>query len=297
MGGSKVPAGGAVDEQGLGGAADSGAAHLGVDDDGARHLKVGGAIHVSVADAFQVLEKRDPALGGDAFDQRFAAARHDDVDELAHLEHLTDGGAVRGRHQLDGGGGQIGLGQPAVQRGNDGGRRMIALGAAAQDDCVARLEAQSTGVGGDVGPRFIDHADDAERHSHPRYIEAVGTIPPGQHLAHRIGQRRDLLEAPRHRFDTSRIQLEAFEHGLAEPLVPSRRHVGLIGGEDGALRLPERLGGSQKRPVLGRAGRRAESAGGGLGVGAETVHEDGDVLIVAGGWVRRRCHDNTRSSL
>ena len=230
-----------------------------------------------MADALQVLEKRDTALGNDALDQRLAAARHNDVDELAHPQHLADGGAVGGRHQLDGGAGQVGLGQPTVQGDGDGGRRMMALGAAAQDGRVARLQAQPAGVSGDVGPRFVDHADDPQGHPYTRYVEAVGAPPLGQHLAHRIGQRRDLLEAPRHGLDTALVEPETVKHGPGEPLVARRRHVGPVGGEDITLYLLERLGGGQERPVLGLAGCHRQGGGGGLGVGTEALHEGGDV--------------------
>ena len=176
-----------VHQQGLRGAADPGAPHLGVEDDLARHVRIGGGVHVGMADAFQVLEQGHLAFRADALDERLAAARHDDVDELRHAQHLADGGAVAGRHPLDRRRGQAGAVEPGAEGVHDGAGGMEAFGAAAQDDGVARLQTQAPGIGGHIGARFIDHADDPKGHAHAGDIQAVGPFPPGHDLAHRIG--------------------------------------------------------------------------------------------------------------
>src|SRR5213083_1527710 len=43
---------------------------------------------------------------------------------------------------------------------------------AAQDAGVARFQAQRRGVGGDVGARFVDDADHAQRHAHPADLDS-----------------------------------------------------------------------------------------------------------------------------
>jgi hypothetical protein len=86
---------GRVDQQRLGGAADAGAAQLGVQHDRARHVEVGGAIHVDVADALEVADHRHARLLLHARDEALAAARHDHVDVVGHAgEHVADGRAV-----------------------------------------------------------------------------------------------------------------------------------------------------------------------------------------------------------
>src|SRR5438105_1574873 len=64
----------AVDQQGLGRAADTGATHLGIEDNGLRHLEIGGVIDIDVIDAFQMREHRHPRFRLDAGDQALAAA-------------------------------------------------------------------------------------------------------------------------------------------------------------------------------------------------------------------------------
>ena len=80
------------------------------------------------------------------------------------LQHHADRGAVAGRHQRDRSLRQVGFAQALGERGVDRARRAVAVGAAAQDHGVAGLERQRAGVGGDVRPALVDHADDAERH-------------------------------------------------------------------------------------------------------------------------------------
>ena len=73
-------------------------------------------------------------------------------------------------------------GRPAVgdalgEAGGDGAVGGERFRAALEDDGVARLEAQPGGVGGDVGTRLVDHADDAERDRAPGDLEAVRAAP------------------------------------------------------------------------------------------------------------------------
>ncbi len=83
---------------------------------------------------------------------------------------------------------------------------MKALRAAAQDRRVPRLEGQSAGIGGDVGPALIDDADDAERHGDPLDREPVGARPVGEHAADRVGELGDRLEPGGDRLDPLRIE-------------------------------------------------------------------------------------------
>ena len=118
----------AVDQQRLGRAADAGAPQLRVQHDRARHLEVGVAVDVDVADALEVADHRHPRLGLHARDEALAAARHDHVDEVGHAgEHLADRGAVGGRHQLDRGLRQARAPQAGGEAGVDRDARVEAL--------------------------------------------------------------------------------------------------------------------------------------------------------------------------
>ena len=132
-----------------------------------RHGEIGGAVDVGVADAFEVREHRHARFVLHAVDEALAAARHDDVDRAVEaLQHEADGVAIGRRHELDRGFGQARRLQARGEAGMDGGARVMALRAAAQDRRVAGLEAERAGVRRHVGAAFVDDADDADRHAH-----------------------------------------------------------------------------------------------------------------------------------
>ena len=91
---------GTVDEQRFGGVAGAVALGLGVLDDFQRLVRIGFLFQINVAVAVQVLNHRHARLGEQAGDQALAAARDDDVDEFAHRDELTDGGAISGVDHL-----------------------------------------------------------------------------------------------------------------------------------------------------------------------------------------------------
>ena len=125
--------------------------------------------------------------------------------------------------------GKSGGDQPLDQAGVNGATGMHALGAATQDGGVAGLEAQTTRIAGHVRPALVDDADDAERHAHPRDVEAVGTRPLRHDGADGIGQRGDILDALRHGLDALLIERETIEHGAGQSLGARRLHVLRIG--------------------------------------------------------------------
>ena len=161
-------------------------------------------MHIDMHDAFKMREHRHARLMLHARDEALAAARHDHVDIAVETrEHRAHGGAVapsgQARSPLPASPAAF---EPRDETGVNGGRRAQALGAAAQDRGVAGLETQRAGVGGDIGPAFVDHADDAERRRRRARCAArwgdrtlARTRPTG------IRQIGDLLDAARHRLD------------------------------------------------------------------------------------------------
>ena len=76
---------------------------------------------------------------------------------------------------------------------------MKAVRAAAQDRGIAGLHAQAPGIGRHVGPAFIDDADDADGHAHPREIAGhwAASIPPSP-APTGSGKCRDVFQPLRH---------------------------------------------------------------------------------------------------
>ena len=237
---------GTVDQQRLGGAADAGAAHLGVRHDAARHRVVGGRVHVGVAKPLGMRQHRHARLALHALDQRLAAARHDQVEQAGRRQHRRDIGAIGVRRDLHAGFRQSGRAQPRHQRGVDRLRAVHAFRTAAQDHRVARLQADAGGIGADIRPAFVDHADHADRRGDALDAQAVRPRPVGQRAAERIGQLRDVLQPFGHGIDA--------RFGQREPV--AERGGAAAGGEVGGIGGKDRRRTAIAMPLPSRATRR-----------------------------------------
>ena len=113
-------------------------------------------------------------------------------------------------------------GRPAARRPStrhswiEAGRQET-VRAAAQDRGIAGLETKRAGVGRDIGPALVDHADDAERRRDALDLEAVRAFEGRENAADRIGQSGDLLEPLGHRLDALGIERQPVESGRVAP--------------------------------------------------------------------------------
>jgi hypothetical protein len=154
-----------------------------------------------VANPVEVLDHRDARLARQALDQFLAAARDDDVDVLGHRDQLADRRAVGRRDRLHRVLREPGAAQPGAHARSDRLVRLQRFGASPQDAGVPRLETQAAASGGDVRPRLVDDADDAERHAHASDLDSARAAHQFFDPADRIVERGDLLEALRHLLD------------------------------------------------------------------------------------------------
>src|SRR3546814_9636210 len=86
----------------------------------------------------------------------------------------------------------------------------------------------------------------------------LGALDRADHVADRIGQIGDRLEAGGDSLDPIRIEPQAIEHRVAQPLVAAARHILAVGGDDrghGGTQGP--CGSTQRVRFLG-AGLRSE---------------------------------------
>ena len=130
--------------------------------------------------------------------------------------------------------------------------------AAAQDDRIAGLDAQSRCIGGHVRARLVDHRDDAERNAHLGQLDAVGQRVALDDLADRVGEHRQRVERLGHRLEARRRQLEPVEKTL--PGRPSRERppCRLVGGQDLVLLGDKRVRHHEQSTIalLGRGDRK-----------------------------------------
>ena len=201
--------------------------------------RIGRLVDIDVADAFQMREHRQPRLRLHARHQALAAARHDHVDIAVEAgQHEADGGAVARLHDMDRGRRQAGLAQALLHGEVDGAAGAQAVGAAAQDGGIARFQAERAGVGGHVGPAFVDDADDAERHPHPLDGHAVGPRPGRHDVADRVLQAADDLHAGRHGLDPGLVEGQPVEEGVGRAAGARLGDILGIGGQDARLSAP-----------------------------------------------------------
>jgi hypothetical protein len=187
---------------------------LGVDHDGAGHGRIGGLVDIDVAQALEMGEDRHAGIGLNAGDEALAAARHDDIDRPTQTgQQFADRGAVADGDHLDCVSRQAGAFQPLCQAGMDGAGGMERVRSAAQDDRIARFEAEGAGVGRDIGAAFIDHADDAQGRADALYPQPVGAIPFGNDVPDRVGQGGNGADAVRDRIDAAVIELQPVDEG------------------------------------------------------------------------------------
>ena len=154
-----------MNQQGLERVAHARALDLRVEHDGLGHLQIRTRVDEDVHESPIVLEDGHARVLGDPPHEGLTASGNDEIDEIGQLQHGADGGAVGDVDELDGLGRRARLLHGLGEHGGEHGVRLDRLAAAAQDDGVARLQAQPHGVGRHVRARLVDEPDDAERHA------------------------------------------------------------------------------------------------------------------------------------
>ena len=91
---------------------------------------------------------------------------------------------------------------------------MKAFGAAAQNDSIARLQAQCTGVRCYIWAAFIDDADDAQRCSDTFDVQPAGLIPFSQYFSDRIILQRDTAQTVTNALNAVFGQQQPIHHGI-----------------------------------------------------------------------------------
>ena len=260
-----------VHEQRLGRVAHPGPLKLGVEDDRPGGLEVGARVDVHVAVARGGV---DHGHRGHALQRRLqplAAARDDQVDDARSGWPARRAPRARRPPRAT----SAPSGSPASAAACGGDRRQHGVGVrgrarAAQHDRVARLQAQRGGVDRHVRARLVDDRHDAERHPHLAHVEPVGQPRAVDHLADRVGQRRDLAHARGHRRRPGARRARAgraarSERPLSRPASRSRALASRISSARSTQRDRDRLergvldAGAERRqrarrPLGGRAG-------------------------------------------
>ncbi len=159
-----------------------------------------------MTDAMQMFEYRYARFIGDAFDQTFTTAWHDNVDALPQRDQFTNRSTVGGVDDLYRVFGQSSCTQTLVHAGTDRAIRFDCLGAAAENHRIACFQAQAGRVRGHVRPRLINDTDDTQWHAHVPNLNPTRAVTHVGNFANWIGQPCDLTQAVRHRCDAALVQ-------------------------------------------------------------------------------------------
>ena len=266
---------GAVDEQGLGRAANARAPELGVENDRFGFAEIGVAIDEHMHDPFEMREDRHPCLGLDAGDEALAAARHDHIEiAVEPAEHFADRRAVPYRHEADRGvRANPRLQEPATRQSWIAARGKKAFRTGAQDGRIAGLETQRAGIRRHRRAAFINDTNNAERGCDALDQESIRPLESRQHAADGIGQGGDGVEALGHGLDAGVIEREAIEKGAGRALRLGGRHVARIGGENICRSFTDAVGGVADRKVFRLCRSQRKRMRGGAGGAADPGHD------------------------
>ena len=148
----------AIDQQGLGGAADAGAPHLGVEHDLLRHVGLGAWRRHRhgrcLPDARIPARALPPARARPGSCRRAARSRRYCRTGPASIAPTASRSRI-GTSWIASSG-SLATRRPARQSRMDRARRTVRIRTAAQDRGIAGLQAERAGIGGDIGAAFID---------------------------------------------------------------------------------------------------------------------------------------------
>ena len=259
---------GFLDQEGLDAVAGGRVAGLGIDDDVGGQLGVGGGGQVDGAQAVGVAEDGDLGVLLDVAHQLVGAAGDDEVDVAVEGEQLRDG-LARG-DELDGGIGDLGLGQGVGDDGADDHEGFRRLLAALEDGRVAGLNGQS----GDVGDYFGTSLEDDEQHAdgagHALQLEIVVQLGTKSDPADGILKVAHVQDALEHVLPLARLaQVEARHQAGAQLAVSGglagQLKVAGIGGQDVVARGSQAGVDGCQGVVAGLGRERGQHVGGRLG--------------------------------
>ena len=184
--------------------------------------------------------------------------RHD-IDVVVHAQQLADRGAIGGFDHLHRGFGQAGGFEPFMHARRNGLIGMYRFRAAAQDACVAGFDAKSGCVRRDIGARFVNDGDHAQRHAHAADLDAGRLLLQFADFADRVRQLCNLAQPVCHFGEAFFGERQAVDQRWVEFLLVRGSEVARVCREQAFGVALDRIRGERQRAILG----------GGVGFGDE----------------------------
>ena len=159
--GKKIGRDGRIDEQRLAGVADPEAAALRVHEDLARHVEIGGFVHVDVAVSRSRLDDGNLGRLHAVADEPRPAAGNEHVDQAVEPHEDIGRRAIGRGDDADRALGHARLLRRSRKDARDGSTRASRHRPATQDAGISRLQTDTGSVGGHVRTRLVHDGDDA----------------------------------------------------------------------------------------------------------------------------------------
>ena len=161
---------------------------LGVGNNGSPHVEVAVLVEVGVHHASTGLNDGHAGIIANEVYQPTSAARYTEVDVAHGTEHRSRsfvGGGEQGHHV----GVYAMLAKHVVDKLYGGTVAAVSILATLQHTGITALETKGEHVEGDVRPSLVNHADYAERHTHPTEPQSVSQRLLLRDMSQRRGQR------------------------------------------------------------------------------------------------------------
>ena len=147
-------------------------------------------------------------------DELFATSGDQQVHQAGGRHQFMGAGVGRILNKTDQLSRQAGLLQSPAQRNDDGVAAFPGVGTAAQNTGAARLNGQSSGIGGYIGAALIDDRDEAHGNSPLFDTQPIGTVIDIKQLSHRVRQHGHCPYALCHRIQPGGGQQQPVQHGI-----------------------------------------------------------------------------------
>ena len=107
--------------------------------------------------------------------------------------------------------------------------RLDSLGAAAQNAGVAAFNGQRSGFNRHVGPAFVNHAENANRHAHLPDANAAGLLLHADDFANHVRHGGQLFAAKGNRGNVFGAELEAVQQRRGQAVLAGAVQITLVG--------------------------------------------------------------------
>ena len=226
--------------------------HLGIEGNLRCHLHIGSFVDIGMAYACTGLDNRHARITHHSLNQSCAATRNNHIHKAVHMNKVGHSLTVTGIDKLNCASRNAVSLRSYCQNRSHSLVRLHRLAATLKDNSVAGFQAQACCVRRNIRTRFVNNADNTERHTHLGNLQAVRQRFAVQHIANRVRQIGHLPQTVCHAGHALCRQLQPVEHRAAHTLSLCSLHIACIRRQNLLRLFLQRRRHRQKRRILYR---------------------------------------------